>query len=278
MEVVVKKRGRGRPSKAPLGEVPGLEPGTNLKEVKLNGFGVSEISKAQFKGYDLDGAWSLSLGKFVGKGFSALIWGKPKSGKSHHVNALAKYLTRFVKRGGGVVYYNSAEQGKVPTVQGMVLRQGFEGYEGLITWGNRETWAQLLARLEGRNPPPFVFIDSIDKMGLTKAQIDWLLRRYPTTHFYFITQCYGKQPAQKWVGTYLRHEVDATCYVEDFIAHWESRYEGGEPYVIWREGAMRRGALKVEAGHEVVVNDKPLAAILDEDDAGQAPATGVDTN
>jgi len=259
MEQLTKKRGRGRPRKSAL-VVPGYET-MDLDQVRRSTFSVSDILGQNFQGYEFTGDWGKNLGTFVSKGFSALIWGKAKGGKTNHTNALAKYLTGFVKPGCGTVYYNSVEQGKVPTMQKTIARMGFEEYQGLIRWGNRESLPQLVKALEGKNPPPFVFIDSVDDMGLNQKQVEFLLERYGhNTHFYFISQCDGKWPAQKWVKNWLRHKVDATCYVEDFIAYWTSRYDAVNAHVIWAEGARKRGKLK----DEQTVAETPQSAVLDE--------------
>ena len=144
-----------------------------------------------------------------------------------------------------MVYYNSFEQGISKTLQQAIRRNGFADVAQKITFGDKESYEQMCERLSRRNGPRFCFIDSRDYMDMTLEQFKELETRFPGKAFIIICWQEGKQPRSVH-GQNILYRVDVRVFVKDFVASVQSRFEGDEPYIIWREGAIKRGALKIE--------------------------------
>jgi hypothetical protein len=190
---------------------------------------IDNLYNQKFKTFDFEGEWLDMVGKPEIKG-SWFIWGNPANGKTVFSAKLAKYLSSF-----GRVLYNSLEEGA-----SVSLRRAFEiaGIEpgDKITPLDKEPIDELKERLRKHKSPNIVITDSFQYTGLTKDSYKALLNEFPGKLFIFISHAEGKQPAGRTAKT-VQYDANVKIWVEGFKALPKSRYGGGEPYVIWDEGA-----------------------------------------
>ena len=169
----------------------------NLKENKLN----------------FTGKWLNFIGN-PSKGFTAMIYGKPKFGKSYLAIDLAGYLAR----NHGKVLYVAREEGFDDTMQQKLKDKN-------VSHDNLFVSDYLPNNLSSYN---FVFFDSVNKLGLSAQELEKLERKYPETSFVYIFQT-TKDGDFKGAMEF-KHNVDAVIEVpQRGIASQYGRYnQGGE--------------------------------------------------
>lgn len=188
--------------------------------------GVTEFLAKKFETYEFDGPWKESFGS-PERNFSALIYGPSGHGKTEFCMKFAKYLTRF-----GKVYFNTFEQGLSESLQTALIRNNMQEVAGLITFGNRETYAEMWERLERRNSAQIVFIDSRDYMELEHTEFKALINRFPKKAFVITAWEKNGRPKGDHAQAIL-YMVDMKLQVKDFRVLPRSRFGGEKPFVIW---------------------------------------------
>ncbi len=136
--------------------------------------GVVSSENLQSMKFDLIGL-SGKYGKLIGnpeKGFSALVHGLPKSGKSTLCIDFAKHLAE----NNGKVLYVAIEEG-----YGYTLQEKFQRMKAFVP--NLSISNKLLKSYAGFD---FVFIDSISKAGLDADTLEKIKKENPNTAFIFI--------------------------------------------------------------------------------------------
>ena len=190
---------------------------------------IDNLYNQKFKTFDFEGEWLDMVGKPEIKG-SWFIWGNSANGKTVFAAKLAKYLSGFKR-----VLYNSLEEGT-----SVSLRRAFE-IAGIkpgdkITPLDREPIEELAVRLKRHKSPDIIITDSFQYTGLTKDTYKALINEFPNKLFVFISHAEGKQPAGRTAKT-VRYDANVKIWVEGFKAIPQSRYGGGEPFIIWPKGA-----------------------------------------
>lgn len=176
-------------------------------------------------------------------------WGHPGNGKTQAMLNLAKVLTRY-----GKVLYNSCEEHFGFSMQNNVR------IAGLHEVGNRfqlsiDSIEELSERLEKPRSPEFVFLDSVQAMGLKRSQIREFVQKFPNKMLIFISWCEGNTSSPRGkVAQDLQHDAHIKIWVSGFKAFSHGRFYGdtGEK-IIWEEGARRaygKGKKEVENGNE----------------------------
>ena len=198
------------------------------------------VAAARFQAAPFEGAWKACIGCPELHG-SWLIWGNSDSGKTTFALMLAKYLSQWAK-----VAYDSLEQGVSLSLQKAWLRVGMPEAGSGVVLLDKEPIEQLRCRLNRRKSPGVVFIDSLTALpGFRRSDYVDLMRTYPTKLFVFL--CHEKRSTpDPAVAETVRRLSDVKIHVDTFKAFPISRYqdddagEGGEPFVIWEEGANRK--------------------------------------
>jgi hypothetical protein len=191
---------------------------------------VEQILKMNFKEMEFTGNWQRAIGTPELSGVW-IVWGHSGNGKTRFSMQLAKYLTQF-----GKVLYNSLEEGARKSMRLAIEESNMLQAKSKFILLNRESMEDLRDRLNKKAAPKIVFIDSFQYAALSKKDYIKLKEEFPTVLFIFISHAEGQHPEGR-VAKFVRYDADVKIRVEGFKALCQSRYGGGEPYIIWLEGA-----------------------------------------
>lgn len=192
---------------------------------------VTELLNASFEAMPFEGQWQRSLGNPEKTG-SWIIWGDSANGKTRCALQLCKYLSQF-----GRVAYNSLEEGASLSMREAFLQVGMMEAGRRVMLLDKEPVQALFTRLEKHKSPDIVFIDSVQYTGLKYVDYVRLLDRFRKKLFVFVSHADGKLPAGR-VAKSIRYDANIKIRVEGYTAFPVSRYGGGEPLVVWDEGAV----------------------------------------
>jgi hypothetical protein len=130
-------------------------------------------------------------------GFTVMVYGKPKMGKSMLCIDFAKYLAQ----NHGKVLYVAKEEGLYKTLQDKIK-------EIKALDSNMDVANNLLSDLRGYD---FIFLDSVNKLELTVNDLNNLKRKYPKASFIYVFQS-TKDGNFRGVNEF-QHEVDSVIEV-----------------------------------------------------------------
>lgn len=189
----------------------------NLNEVpKPTVISSSELAGMDFETIGLKGKYRELIGE-PSVGFSAMVFGLPKSGKSTLCIDFAKYLAE----NHGRVLYVAIEEGF-----GYTLKEKFERLGAIHP---NLVIAEKLP--EDLTPYQFVFIDSVSKAKFSNQDLTELRKDNPKTAFIFIFHTTkegnfrGKQD--------FAHDVDVIVEVENGVAKANGRFGVGREIKIF---------------------------------------------
>lgn len=193
---------------------------------------VAQILNKKFCDMPFDGVFSDSFGLPERSGVW-LIWGESGNGKTRFTMQLAKYLCQF-----GKVAYNTLEEGASKSLQRTIKDEQMQEVSSQFILLDREPIEELKERLRMRKSPDIVLIDSFQYTGLSKKEYKELKEEFKSKLFIFISHAEGKLPEGR-PAKFVRYDADIKIFIEGFKAFPISRFGGGEPYIIWEEGARR---------------------------------------
>lgn len=212
----------------PLFETALKEKQTSLFGTKNKLINAKSLGGMKFKTLPFTGRWKDHIG-VPSENFSAMIWGKPKQGKTHYAFQLAKYLTEF-----GEVLYILSDEGVGYTIADKIKANGLTNNEKVHFYETRQVTEvdQVIKNLK----PKFVFIDLISNIKngdekLTPDQFHALRKKYPSISFlpvFASTKNGSFKGDQDW-----GHDVDVLVDVEAGVANAQGRFGGGE-YKIFK--------------------------------------------
>lgn len=194
--------------------------------------GVTEFLNKKFVEFLFSGIWQEAMGN-PERNFKAIIFGKPKNGKTEFCIMFAKYLTRF-----GKVLYDSFEQGHSKSLQDAFRRQGMQDVRGKIIVTHKEKFEDLFTRLKKKKSPNIIFLDSLQYIKLTPEQWKLLIETFHKTVFIVISHANGDEPRGS-AAEAIQYDVDISILVKGFKAHCSSRFGGNNTIMIWEEGHQR---------------------------------------
>ncbi|MEC3875968.1 ATP-binding protein [Chryseobacterium salviniae] len=189
------------------------------------------------KKYDLiqwEGEWYDNFEEPEASG-TWFISGQSGMGKTSFMLELAKQLSNF-----GRVLFNSLEEGTSRTMQKAWKRHQV-AEKGRKIQLIQEKPDELIARLDKRESPKFIIIDSFQYTGLNFDQYLAIKKKFPNKLFIYNSQMDGSKPMGK-VATKILYDADLKIWVEGFKAFSKGRYLGeyaAEGLTIWEEGAQR---------------------------------------
>lgn len=189
------------------------EKGAETVETKSHIMSSMDFADMKFLTIGIKGKW-LDLMGDPAPGFSAMVFGKPKMGKSFLCIDFAGYLSR----NHGKVLYVAREEGLDATLQKKLNETNVKN-ENLFVSDN------LPDDLSQYN---FIFLDSVNKLGLAPADLDKLRKDNPGKSFIFVFQT-TKDGNFKGKNEF-QHDVDIVIEVyEKGKASQFGRYnQGGE--------------------------------------------------
>jgi deoxyadenosine/deoxycytidine kinase len=205
-------------NKAQLNGLMGIL-GENLFQKKsLNGFddengmivSSGELLAMDFQTIGLQGRYKELIGD-PSVGFTAMVYGLPKSGKSTMCLDFANYLAA----NHGKVLYCAIEEGFGYTLKEKIER--LKAHHSNLYITDRVP--------ENLNDFNFVFIDSVSKAGMDVNDIDSLRKMHPEVSFIFIYHT-TKEGKFKGVNEHA-HEVDVIVQVEKGKATSTGRFNAG---------------------------------------------------
>ena len=207
----------------------------NINKAQLNGLmgilGENLFQKKSLNGYDDDNGMIVSSGELLAMdfqtiglqgrykeligdpsvGFTAMVYGLPKSGKSTMCLDFANYLAAH----HGKVLYCAIEEGFGYTLKEKIER--LKAHHSNLYITDRVP--------ENLNDFHFVFIDSVSKAGMDVNDIDSLRKMHPEVSFIFIYHT-TKEGKFKGVNEHA-HEVDVIVQVEKGKATSTGRFNAG---------------------------------------------------
>lgn len=178
-----------------------------------------DIVNMTFDKLDFQGKWRDFIGN-PSKGFSTMVFGKPKFGKSTLCIDFAGYLAR----NHGNVLYVAREERVGDTIKEK-LQQTNVAHPDLQFVG---------AIPSDLSKWDFVFLDSVTKLGLTPDNLERLQNTYPSISFIYVFQT-TKQGNFRGENGY-QHDVDVVIDVpEKGIATQYGRFNQGSKMEIFSE-------------------------------------------
>lgn len=157
-----------------------------------------DFANMQFDTIGLKGKWYELIGD-PSSNFTAMVFGKPKMGKSYLCIEFAGYLAR----NHGKVLYVAKEEGLDMTLQ-KKLNDKEVAHPNLFV-------ASILPK--NLSNYDFIFLDSVNKLGLSPEQLSQLKKENPGKSFVFIFQT-TKTGAFRGANTF-QHDVDVVIEVPE---------------------------------------------------------------
>ncbi len=157
-----------------------------------------DFAKLEFDTIGLKGKWFELIGD-PSSNFTAMVFGKPKMGKSYLCIDFAGYLARH----HGKVLYVAKEEGLDYTLQ-QKLHDKNVAHPNLFV---ASVLPSSLAQYD------FIFLDSVNKLGLAPEDLNRLKKTYPTKSFIFIFQS-TKEGKFRGANTF-QHDVDVVIEVAE---------------------------------------------------------------
>lgn len=171
----------------------------------------AELLNMDFETIGLTGRFKELIGD-PSIGFTAMVFGQPKSGKSTLMLEFAHHLAVH----HGSVLYAAIEEGYGYTLKEKVAR--------IHAVHPRLSIAEELPKK--LNQFDFVFIDSVSRAGMELVDLIKLKNRNPRTSFVYIF--HSTKDGRFRGGNELAHEVDVIIEVQSGLAIGKGRYGNGE--------------------------------------------------
>jgi len=198
---------------------------------KLNrAISVSQLESMKFNELPFEDEWHEFIGNPEIKG-AWLIWGDSGNGKTRFALQLCKYLAKFCR-----VAYNSMEEGASKSMKRAFRDVGMSEVKRRVILLDNEPIDDLKARLLKRRSPDAIVLDSVQYSGLNYRDYTALRSQFPNKLFILISHADGKNPAGRTAKS-IRYDAFVKIRVEGYRAFALSRFGGGKPYTIWKEGA-----------------------------------------
>lgn len=180
-----------------------------------------DFSKVQFKTVGFVGKYRKLIGD-PSKGFSVMVYGKPKMGKSFLCVDFAGYLAR----NHGKVLYIAREEGLDFTLQEKLNNKDV-AHQNLDVTGSIP---------DDLTPYDFIFFDSVNKLGLSSSDLEALKHNNPGKSFIYVFQT-TKEGNFRGANEF-QHDVDVVIQVpEKGLAVQNGRFnQGGEMRIFEDEG------------------------------------------
>ena len=193
------------------------EQGTEMIDGEANDgiMSASDLMNFKYNKYDFFGKW----GDFVGQpsiNFHAMIYGRPKQGKSILSVQWAKYLSENF----GKVLYVASEEGFSVTLQKKVMEFAMDNPN--LDFANFRDFEQIKNAVN-RGGYRFVFIDSVNYIRITPEDVEDIKAENPQTAFITIQQ--ATKNGNFRGSQEFAHNCDMVIRVEAGMASHQGRFQ-----------------------------------------------------
>jgi len=158
----------------------------------------TDIVNLDFEKLGFSGKWKQLIGD-PSSGFTTMIFGKPKMGKSY----LAVDFSGYLARNHGTVLYVAREEGIDDTLQQKLKDKNVAHPDLYVS----DYLPEDLSNYD------FVFLDSVNKLNLTPDDLELLKLKFPNTSFVYIFQT-TKQGNFRG-GNEFQHDVDVVIEIPE---------------------------------------------------------------
>jgi hypothetical protein len=158
----------------------------------------TDIVKLDFEKLGFSGKWKQLIGD-PSSGFTTMIFGKPKMGKSY----LAVDFSGYLARNHGTVLYVAREEGIDDTLQQKLKDKNVAHPDLYVS----DYLPEDLSNYD------FVFLDSVNKLNLTPDDLELLKLKFPNASFVYIFQT-TKQGNFRG-GNEFQHDVDVVIEIPE---------------------------------------------------------------
>ncbi|MDI1355348.1 MAG: hypothetical protein PSX36_10540 [bacterium] len=222
-----KLKAKPKPRKPKKESLSGVEEVQEVKP-KQNLMNSIDFANLHFNSIGFSGKWLNLIGD-PSPGFTAMVFGRPKMGKSYLCVDFAGYLAR----NHGTVLYVANEEKLDATLQ-MKLNDTDVKHENLFV---SDYLPEDLSKYQ------FIILDSVNKLGLSPQDLEKLKRNNPGKSFIFIFQT-TKDGKFKGANSY-QHDVDVVIEVpERGKATQFGRFnQGGEMSIFDEEPVLKQEQL-----------------------------------
>jgi hypothetical protein len=175
----------------------------------------SDLMNFKYNKYDFSGKW----GDFVGQpsiNFHAMVYGRPKQGKSILSVQWAKYLSENF----GKVLYVASEEGFSVTLQKKVMEFAMDNPN--LDFANFRDFEQIKNAVN-RGGYRFVFIDSVNYIRITPEDVEDIKAENPQTAFITIQQ--ATKNGNFRGSQEFAHNCDMVIRVEAGMASHQGRFQ-----------------------------------------------------
>jgi hypothetical protein len=216
----------------------------------LEGFTGDDLLKMKFDTLVFTGRFLELIGK-PEKRFSGIIWGLPKGGKSNLSLRFADYLQEYF----GKVLYIAAEEGKSVSMQDKIKAIGGSDVTFLQSRDREEIRGYIKA-----HGYDFIFIDSINVVGIDDLFLENIKQENPKTSFVAIVQATkggnfkGEQS--------LEHNCDFVIKVVNGIAYHKGRFGPESEIPIFEQPLYEKNGNKVKSKEIVAESKKKERAVV----------------
>ncbi len=169
-----------------------------------------ELMRMDFETIGLKGKFRELIGD-PSVGFTAMVFGQPKSGKS---TLMLEFANELASKHGPVLYA-AIEEGYGYTLKDKIQRVNATHPELYFA-------EKLPSNLSAYD---FVFIDSVSRAGMELSDMVKLKNKYPRIGFVFVF--HSTKDGKFRGGNELAHEVDVIITVENKMATASGRFNGG---------------------------------------------------
>lgn len=193
---------------------------------------IADLYNSRHRVLPFTGEWKASFGKpeFTSRWF---VMAPTGSGKTTFVAMLCKYLSQYER-----VAYNSIEEGNSQSLKEAFKRVNMHEVARRVIVLDKEPIDEMIIRLLKPKAPRIVVIDTVQHAELTKSQYLAMLKKLPGVLFVCISHMDGRQPEGN-LAKFIRQDAGVKITIEGYVAFPVSRYGGGEPFIIWKDGAEK---------------------------------------
>jgi len=187
----------------------------------------------EFDRIEFGGEWKKAFGE-PEKGGIWYVGGRPGNGKTSFVVQLIKVLAQLGMR---VRFYNLEEQASI-TMQETIRRVDLtEEARKITVISYMVDYKDIRQDLDNARTNAVV-IDTIQKAGITKLQVEELRRDYPDVLIIFVSHVLPSGMPEKAPANQAYREASLKIFVDRFRAISQGRYFGEIGYyTIWKERA-----------------------------------------